>query len=512
MAKVKCCARLRCTVRAIRLLCLCAALAVPCRMQDPAVAAENGQRHARIGAHSYAITDALLKAKPEWRQRLIVDDLRVTALFAEYSGEAVCLIAYDICEISRREVLPLKEAVANALAILPECVHIFCSHTHSSSMDDTEHDTDTLTARSIAAALQAKSRATEVQNVSFLRVDTGTKFNINRRTLNGELGTWCLMQSRGCTDDGGIVDGTEWVRGKLVDFGATVEEVAEITGPIIAARENDPFLELILFPKVGGGYAGGLVRFTAHPVVCSAGYWKPNLGRDYPGPLCDRLSDEFGCPILFLQGPCGDHRTRHRETGIAERDRIGLGLAQSLIAQFEEARVFPFDRLDHTARTVVCPLREAMPHSAQEANRHVRETKKQLERLPHGREWLKRRKDLAESMAFFRNAARVLAGSSYLTKEEAVNREAGLTVSHIAFGDVHLLNFPGELFSTVAKGLTEAAGGPTVVVSFADGVTGYLMPQDDLDEGGYESTWVLFTPESMSNLRTAALELVRHST
>ena len=51
--------------------------------------------------------------------------------------------------------------------------------------------------------------------------------------------------------------------------------------------------------------------------------------------------------------------------------------------------------------------------------------------------------------------------------------------------------------------------GPTVVVSFADGVTGYLMPQDDLDEGGYESTWALFTPESVSGLRTTALELIR---
>jgi len=492
----------------ILLLCLGAAFAVPCGIGYVA-ADDDGRHYAHVGAHSEVITGAVLKAKPEWRERVILDALRVTVLYAERAGEAVCLLAYDICEITRREVVPLKKAVGGALGIDPERVHALCSHTHSSSSDDTEHDTATLTAKSIAAAVGAKSRAAAVRDVCFLRVDTGKRFNINRRSAHGELGTWCLMQSRGCTDDGEIVDGTQWVRDKLVSFGATQEEVTKVTGPIDAMRENDPFVELILFPKVHGGYAGGLVRFTAHPVVCSAGYWKPNLGRDYPGPLCDRLSEQFGCPILFLQGPCGDHRTRHRDVGIAERDRIGLGLAESLVAQLDETRTFPFDRLDHASRSVMCPLSKEVPDSAGDANRGAREIRKQLEQLPHGKEWLTRRKELAELNAFYHNAARVLTGSSYLTKEEAENRQAALIVSHIAFGDVHLLSFPGELFSTVAKGLDHAADGPTVVASFADGVTGYLMPRNDLAEGGYESTWALFTPESVSALKTTVLELIR---
>ena len=76
---------------------------------------------------------------------------------------------------------------------------------------------------------------------------------------------------------------------------------------------------------------------------------------------------------------------------------------------------------------------------------------------------------------------------------------------------MHLLNFPGELFSTVTRGLERETGEPTVVVSFADGVTGYLLPQEDLVQGGYESTWAPFTPESIWGLRTAAVELVQHA-
>jgi hypothetical protein len=86
-----------------------------------------------------------------------------------------------------------------------------------------------------------------------------------------------------------------------------------------------------------------------------------------------------------------------------------------------------------------------------------------------------------------------------------------VTVSHIAFGRVHLLNFPGELFSTVTRGLEHETAEPTVLASFADGVTGYLLPQEDLAQGGYESTWAPFTPESIWGMRATAVELLHTS-
>lgn len=87
-------------------------------------------------------------------------------------------------------------------------------------------------------------------------------------------------------------------------------------------------------------------------------------------------------------------------------------------------------------------------------------------------------------------------------------KSADFEISHIEFGDVHVLNFPGELFSTVCSGLETAGGEPVVVTSFADGVSGYLLPAGDFKEGGYEWTWALFTPESMANMRRAALKIL----
>ena len=461
---------------------------------------------ALVGACFEIITEAVLIARPEWRERDIVDGLRVTALYTELGEKAVCLLSYDICEISPGQADQLKQGVSAELGIEPDQVHVFCTHTHSSSCEN-DHDIGYLKAKSIKAAAEARTSAKEVREVHFLRVDTGSKYNINRRTEDGPLGTWCLMQSEGCVDDGEAVDGTEWVRNRMKGFGAAPEEVATIRGPFPATRKNDPLLDLVLFPKAGGGYAGGLVRFTAHAVICSAGYWRPNIGRDYPGALCDQLSEHFECPILFLQGPCGDHRPRHRNVGIEERDRIAGGLAKELITRLDALEKFPFDALTNAAVSVPCPLVPGFPSSLQHANEKLADVHKRLEALPHAHKWLKKRKDLAEEAVFYNNALSVLAGRAYLGPDDVAKRQAGIRVSHVGFGNLHLLNFEGELFSTVPAGLENAAGGPTVVTSFADGVTGYLMPPEDFRQGGYEWTWALFEPEAIAGLRNAALEL-----
>ena len=462
----------------------------------------------KVGAHSEIITEAVRLGQPERAQWDVTDDLRVTALYAELQGTSVCLLSYDLCEITRDEVLLLKRAVARELKIEQDCVHIFCTHNHSSS-DVGGHDMDFLEVRSRQAAATARRSAVEAPEIDFLRVDTSTEYNINRRTRHGALGTWCLMQSRGCKDDGDRVEGTEWVRQKMAGYGATPKEIAEISGPFIADRKNDPLLDLVLFRKAEDGYAGGLVRFTAHPVVCSAGYWRRNIGRDYPGVLCDCLSLEFGCPILFLQGPCGDHRPRHRDVGLDERDRIAKGLAHALTTQFDKAAKFRFDSLKNVVKSVSCTVREDFPASVQEAQKEITHLRQRLASLKRGPDSLRERKDLTERIAFYGNAIGVLEGVSYLLPGEAARKSADFEISSVRFGEVLLLNFPGELFSSICSGFHTAADAPIVVTSFADGVSGYLMPAGDFKQGGYERTWALFAPESMAAMRRTALRIIK---
>ena len=115
----------------------------------------SGDNRARVGACREVITEALLIARPDWCKRDVTDHLCVTALYTERGGECVCLLAYDICEMAPAQACRLKEAVASELGAAPDCVHTFCSHTHSSSCE-TDHDVDCLVDKSREAARKAR--------------------------------------------------------------------------------------------------------------------------------------------------------------------------------------------------------------------------------------------------------------------------------------------------------------------------------------------------------------------
>ena len=83
--------------------------------------------HPKVGASSVIITEAVHLGQPERAKWDLVDDLRVTAFYAELQGTAVCLLSYDLCEITRDEVYHLKHSVARKLKIEPDCIHIFCT-------------------------------------------------------------------------------------------------------------------------------------------------------------------------------------------------------------------------------------------------------------------------------------------------------------------------------------------------------------------------------------------------
>ena len=194
--------------------------------------------------------------------------------------------------------------------------------------------------------------------------------------------------------------------------------------------------------------------------------------------------------------------------GLEERDRIAGGLANALIARMGKARKIQFDRLNNAVETISCPIRADFPASIQEARKKIANLRLHLSTLNRGQESLKQRKDLTERIAFYRNAINVLEGLAYLLPGEAAQKSADFEISHVEFGDVHLLNFPGELFSTVCSGLHTIGESPVIVTSFADGVSGYLLPAEDYEQGGYEWTWALFTPESMAAMRRVALRIL----
>jgi hypothetical protein len=465
---------------------------------------------AQIGAAKLPILAAIQTYDSKRVNWPVTDTLFVTGLYAATNTDTLCLLSFDVMELMRSEAQYIQRIVAQTLNIETDQVTAYCTHTHSSCAVG-GFDLDLLSNIASKTALAARAKQMEVVQIEFLRVDVDKSFNINRRSTGGNLGTWCLMQSKGCTENGKDIDGTEWVKQKMLNFGADCADIDSIKGPFKANRLNDPFCDLILLPGKNGFYAGGIVKFTAHPVVCSSTYWEHQLGRDYPGLLCDLLQKKFSCPIMFILGPGGDHRPRHRETGISERNRIAGGLAIKLIKQFEHRQTFPLNSVFQQTQRMSIPLRQDFPISKSDAIQKLKGVEKELSHLESGTQSLLQRKNLSEFKNYYKHVIDLYEGYPYITSAELKNRSADFFISCVGFGPVRIINFPGELFHSVVREFqNQYSNEPFIVASYANGVSGYFLPTKDFSEMGYEWTWALFDPEEIEKLQDYAFEFIKN--
>ncbi len=459
----------------------------------------------RVGVAVESILSALTKTD----DRPLIDMVEIKALFLQHGANSLCLFSADLGGLNRADAFQLRETTAKSLGIPLSAVHIATTHTHAAGGLG-NYKIDILSEIAAKAAKQARDQACAVNTVGFLDVDTQGHFNINRRTRTGNLGVWCLMQSAGCHDDGKVVDGTEWVRKKMLQAGAREDDLHLIKGPFLADRPADTTLSCLLFKDGEGTSVAAVVRFTAHAVICSGGYWKPNISRDYPGALCDRLTAAWGCPVLFLQGPAADHRPRHVDVGPEECKRIGHGLADTLLQAQSSMQFFPFDKLHAEQAELPADIRSEVPVTREEADESWQAARKKLAETEHGSlEALWERRKNADIEKFWSTVVKSPGFLNYLTPAERRNRQAFLPLSLLQIGPVSLLQFPGEISGSLLMDLAGSHPSPLIVTSYTDGNVGYMLSPEDFAEGGYETSSTLLAPTTAGRLKDLGRKLLR---
>ena len=391
-----------------------------------------------------------------------------------------------------------------------KAVWLAVSHTHSAFMPD-EIEMASLrdvVVRTAAAARDAQ--AARADRVGLAWADTADTFVLNRRAdaPNG-LGRFSVYQCIDCTDDGNFVDGSGWMRTRLKQDGATAEELAELHGPAPLARPCDGRLQLLLLAD-GNKPVAGIVRFSAHAVVLSSGYYKPHFSRDYCGALVDRLQEQWGCPMLFLQGFCGDQRPRHRECTPAERDRIGVGLANLMAPNSTPVRWADLDRVEIRRRIVRCETLPGLAGDMANLAARITEAQAQLAAVAHGVEHLAERKRRAERLRQLRSTLRGFVGElEYLTADEVAAGAADLEVAALDIGPWTLIAMPGEMCSGVSLTLQAELGDNVVLGNYVNGTACYFLDEDDMSFGGYEACTSLFAPRCVEDLIQAGRDVAR---
>ena len=222
----------------------------------------------------------------------------------------------------------------------------------------------------------------------------------------------------------------------------------------------DSMLGLVRFSAEDGSAVATWVNYGCHPTILTGTnlYWSP----DFPGVVCNELEQAWGGTSAFFNGCLGDVGPYRPEQNFAEVQKVGGGLAGSVLELAGNITQTDVSRLNARRLRCTCLL-DTLPTSA----------------------------DLKEQLA----GSRPDSYQAGWAREQLAMRAAGdavpdkvqLELQGFRIGDVFLACFPGQLFGSWGLELRRRwPDDRLVIVNQANAHAGYFPSKVGWDGGGYE--------------------------
>ncbi|MEX2671642.1 MAG: neutral/alkaline non-lysosomal ceramidase N-terminal domain-containing protein [Phycisphaeraceae bacterium] len=248
---------------------------------------------------------------------------------------------------------------------------------------------------------------------------------------------------------------------------------------------------------------------SMHPTVLHEDWTQ--VSGDFPGLARQHLRQTLGdCPFVYHMGASGNQSPRHvtRANTIAEADRLGQMLSESIAAVIDKAKPVQPVQVKCVQRQVELPLRSFPP---------VNEARKQMDQAVH------RLKQLRESHAdrtevrtaecdwFGAEETFALAQASEQGRlADAARACQPAEVQVIQIGEHAFVGWPGEVFVEFAIEVMGQYPNVHVITLANSDLQGYIVTQAAIDEGAYEAGNAIFaSPASGERLVQATLNLLR---
>ena len=405
------------------------------------------------------------------------------------------VVGLDLAITVKPAVAEIRRAVAAGTSLEQKNILVACSHTHNGPAAwDWRPDEGgfefltTLQDRVCDGVSLALAQLTEVE------LTAGSI----------EAPGWCYNRRpvyRGT--DGGEHVGTHGPRGG--------DHFLRMEGP------EDNQLQAVLCRDALGTPVGGLVNFACHPTnMYNVAAWSA----DYIGPLTDSLTDEYGCPFVFLNGCSGNLSQnsgivgKEREGGEAYCEMMGNGLAAKAIEALSAGR--PVGATDIAVASEEVPIAQRRPtkemidlalwYLEQEPGQVDQEEftyrmyghpYTMYHNSPSFQEWIAR-----ETLGMWEWQRR--AGSRELHED--------VEIQALRLGDIAVACVPCEYFSEFGLEIKDKSPfANTMVVHLANGWHGYIPTREGMAHGGYEGRFAYqsrLVPEAGDMMRDKALELL----
>jgi hypothetical protein len=163
---------------------------------------------------------------------------------------------------------------------------------------------------------------------------------------------------------------TAWAHRRVATVRTGARELPGITFNRRSEPHLDELVRVVCFDAPHGTPVGVVLTFPCHPVVL--GPASTEVSSDWPGVARQVVAERLGCPVVFLQGCCGDLNTGHRpdestlekagpRRSFAEAARIGAAVGEAAVAAALDARAHP--GAGTSARTALVELASAAPEA-----------------------------------------------------------------------------------------------------------------------------------------------------
>lgn len=355
----------------------------------------------------------------DWRSNGVRDELQSTALWIGDGATTAGVITLDTIGLSIADDAALRRVAGRRAGVAPDHILVACSHTHAGAAtmgiratgDKEVSWTRTVIERAADTLAEARAAATETTRMGIGEAPCDA--SVNRRSADGFRDPACRVLTLGSE------------------------------APVAA-----------------------LFHYAMHPV--SLGHADRRLSADWVATARARIEDHLGCPVLFLQGCCGDINPRVRDA-----DLVGAEVGAALRAALAQRRPIP-TTLQAGAATASLPFRPIA--SRAEINAEIAAGKAALAREG---QWLGSYQ-VARAQIDWALRCRALR-SAKQDGPKLVNAR----VPSITLGGVPLIGLPGEVFSEIGGRVRDAVDGAWPI-AFAAGNPGYLYPDQALIDGGYE--------------------------
>jgi hypothetical protein len=432
-------------------------------------------------------------------ERKVVEPLFMSIMYGEDDLGPFVLVAIDHCDIEYHDLDIMRSPILAECNITSDRVIFMPSHCHVTLV----YNTAKLQHLVKSAIQQAKKNMAKVDiNAVNINID-GKKFVINRHIHVPGIGTRTIMFNDFCKVEKDHLDATEQVKDWVQILGANSENYLAKDKRYITHRNVDNNLQALFFRKKSTKeIVGSFVRFAAHAVIVSEKKVNGDISADYPGYLKKRIEGQLGGVSLFAQGLSGDLRPLNKEYSHVCAQSYGESLADKILSNLSNETWIPLNKIEYFAEPLNLPLRNDLPTSTKDGELNMNRIDKEYDKA----EGPGQRRKLQNEFWYYYRSKEVM---SYLRPDWRNQGIVTTFMNGLLLNDCAIIACPGELNHTTGIKMTKpfATTNP-ITVGIANEYISYIPPMDKIEEGGYEPSVRLMTPESSEIVINTAHKLL----